>query len=126
VQVSDIARANGISGMGSHASLLVRKKLRIPVLMSSSTAAAVDEAERRREARGDAADKVEAPPSAKAKTRSCKEEKEQKHVLAMDKTSPGSEADSCYQSGASTGRAGITAEDIAARLASLQVRNAST
>ena len=32
VQVNDIARANGISGFGSHASLLVRKSLRIPVL----------------------------------------------------------------------------------------------
>lgn len=35
VQVNDIARANGISGMGSQASLLVRKSLRIPLLSSS-------------------------------------------------------------------------------------------
>lgn len=32
VHVNDITRANGISGMGSHTSLLVRKSLRIPVL----------------------------------------------------------------------------------------------
>ena len=38
VQVNDIARANGLSGMGSHASLLVRKSLRIPVLANSSQA----------------------------------------------------------------------------------------
>jgi LysM repeat protein len=39
VQVNDIARANGISGMGSHASLLVRKSLRIPVLAGSASQA---------------------------------------------------------------------------------------
>ena len=36
VHINDITRANGISGMGSHASLLVRKTLRIPVLSGSS------------------------------------------------------------------------------------------
>ena len=44
VQVNDIARANGLSGMGSHASLLVRKSLRIPVLANSSQACPAREA----------------------------------------------------------------------------------
>ena len=61
VQVNDIARANGISGLGSHASLLVRKSLRIPVLAVSVSqareasdqerqAGGADEAETNREA----------------------------------------------------------------------------
>ena len=36
VQVSDISRANGLSGMGSSSSLLVRKSLRIPVLAAAT------------------------------------------------------------------------------------------
>jgi LysM repeat protein len=45
VQVNDIARANGISGSGSHASLLVRKSLRIPVLAKLDAGESGDEAE---------------------------------------------------------------------------------
>ena len=36
VHINDMTRANGISGMGLHASLLVRKTLRIPVLSGCS------------------------------------------------------------------------------------------
>lgn len=134
VQVNDITRANGISSMGSHTSLLVRKSLRIPV--STHGASAVAETAAGENAAGeddaglrggdickeDAAQPVEA-----SKAQSCKHEaklcKEERRAARAEEAKTQSESSDCFQSNhfqLGTARRSSMNTDVAARLAAVE------